>query len=136
MKMSHYLKDFLLQNKDLLEDENFEALFDEYNVYFRGHPTYLINDEDPSTLNKQELLNCLLGCLPLEYILSKMTRIPDFTFTFYQEPEVYIPDNIKSADQEAFYSYEGKISFPHDIMYNSTLDKLIGVDPEKITIRP
>lgn len=131
--MDKYLKDFLTISKDLIQEEKFSLLFDNYNKYFRGHPNYLINDE--GDLTKQELLNCLLEIIPLDYILSKMDYIPGFTFTYYQGDTIQIPNNVNRIDEEAFYGWLGRsVSLPNRFSEDD-IKKFIGFDINRITIR-
>lgn len=133
MNMNKYLKNFLTINKDLIQEENFSLLFDNYNKYFKGHPNYLINDE--GDLTKQELLNCLLEIRPLDYILSKMDYIPDFTFTYYQGDTIQISNNVNRIDREAFYGWPGRsVSLPNKFS-ESDIERFIGFDNSRITIR-
>lgn len=127
--MNRFLKDFLIENKIDLINNNFDSLFSKYRDFWMKNSMsgYVIYDHNTD----DHLLNFLLKTFTLEDILSKMTTLYPFMFTFY-DGTVYIPENIKEIKDKAFAYSKADIKFKSELAHWDHLGKLtleIKVDP-------
>lgn len=127
--MNRFLKRFLIENKIDLINNNFDSLFSKYRDFWienspNGYVIYSNNTDD-------HLLNFLLKSFTLDDILSKMTNLYPFMFTFY-DGTVYIPENIKEIKDKAFAYSKADIKFNSELGYWDHRGKFtlkIKVDP-------
>lgn len=127
--MNRFLKDFLIENKIDLINNNFDSLFSKYRDFWMENSKsgYVIYSDNTDA----HLLNFLLKTFTLDDILSKMTTLYPFMFTFYGGT-VYIPENIKEIKYKAFAYSKADIKFKSELAYRDRSGKLmikIKVDP-------
>lgn len=127
--MNRFLKDFLIENKIDLINNNFDSLFSKYRDFWTKNSVsgYVIYDHNTD----DHLLNFLLKTFTLDDILSKMTNLYPFMFTFY-DGTVYIPENIKEIKDKAFAYSKADIKFNSELTHRDQSGRVtlkIKVDP-------
>lgn len=103
MKLNEWTADFLKNNKGVIEKEDYYTLFKNYNDWYEFDSPVNF-DITASNCMETDITNILAKSLGIDYILSKMTRIPSYFFTYFAipTPEICIPPNINYIEMNAF----------------------------------
>lgn len=103
MKLNEWTANFLKENKELIEKEDYYRLFKNFNDWYTTDAPVNF-DITVSNCMETDITNILAKSLGIDYILSKMTRIPSYFFTYFAipTPEICIPPNINYIEENAF----------------------------------
>jgi len=103
MKLNEWTAEYLKNNKELIEQENYYRLFKNFDDWYANDAPVNF-DITVSNCMETDLTNVLANVLGIDYILSKMGVIPSYFFTYFAipTPEICIPPNITYIEENAF----------------------------------